>query len=232
MAAENLSRATVYRRLKAKRETALAKAARLGNGRDHQNGHREGWHPTPPRGTYALLAVESFAGTVWECACGDGAISTVLLAAGCNVLSTDLIDRGFGRGGHDFLADHVTLVDHVVTNPPYGPQRGLSARFVAHALTRIQPGGTVCMLLPINWEAAARHRHLMAKCARRYTFSRRLPMHRGNYTGKKHSPQLNVAWYVFSNEHTGPTLTTVLPPDCGEMPTSAANPPGRMPTAA
>jgi hypothetical protein len=27
-----------------------------------------------------------------------------------------------------------------------------------------------------------------------------------------------VAWYVFSNEHTGPTLTEVLPPDCGEVP--------------
>lgn len=30
------------------------------------------------------------------------------------------------------------------------------------------------------------------------------------------TPQLDVSWYVFKNEHTGPTQTAVLPPDCGE----------------
>jgi hypothetical protein len=204
------------KRLKAKREARLAKAARMGNGRDPANEHPEGFHPTPPRGTYALLTRESFHGVIWECACGDGAISRILEAAGYDVDSTDLVCRGYGRGGHDFLTDHTTIADHIITNPPYGPQRGLSARFVEHALSRIKPGGTVCMLLPINWEAAQSHRHLMAKCCRRYTFSRRLEMHRGGYTGKRGSPQLNVAWYVFSNEHTGPTATVVLPPECGE----------------
>ena len=73
------------------------------------------------------------------------------------------------------------------------------------------------MLLPINWGAAQSHRRLMAKCCRKWTFSRRLEMHRGGYTGKKSSPQLNVAWYVFKNEHTGGTVEVVLPPDCGEV---------------
>jgi hypothetical protein len=218
MVKDHVSRATVYRRLKAKREAQLAKAARMGNGRDHLNGHPDGFYPTPPRGIHALLAVETLAGVLWECACGDGAISRVLEAAGYQVISTDLVDRGYGCGGHDFLADHTTVVDHIITNPPYGPAPGLSTRFVAHSLTRIRPSGTVCMLLPINWEAAQSRRHLMAKCCRRYTFSRRLPMHRGGYAGKKGNPQLNVAWYVFSNAHTGPTQTTVLPPDCGEVP--------------
>jgi hypothetical protein len=111
-----------------------------------------------------------------------------------------------------------------VTNPPYGPARGLAARFVAHALTRIRPGGSVCMLLRTNWEAPQGHVHLMARCCRKYTFSRRLKMHRGGYTGKKHSPQLDVSWYVFSNEHDGPTQTVVLPPDCGEEATKFATP--------
>ena len=212
--AEGVSRRTAFRRLKAKHKARLAKAARMGNGRDHLNQHRDGYYPTPPRGARALLARESFKGVLWECACGDGAISRVLEAAGFQVMSTDLVDRGYGRGGHDFLADHTTLADHVVTNPPYGPARGLSARFVEHALTRIRPGGTVCMLLRTNWEAPQAHQRLMARCCRKYTFSRRLKMHRGGYTGSKHSPQLDVSWYVFSNEHTGPTQTEVLPPDC------------------
>jgi hypothetical protein len=213
---DGVSRATAFRRLKAKREARLAKAARMGNGQDRLNQHPDGFYPTPPRAVRALLARESFKGVLWECACGDGAISRILEAAGFEVISTDLIDRGFGRGGHDFLTDRTTVVDFVVTNPPFGPARGLAARFVEHALTRIRPGGLVYMLLRTNWEAPQAHQRLMARCCRKYTFSRRLKMHRGGYTGKKHSPQLDVSWYVFSNEHTGPTQTSVLPPDCGD----------------
>jgi hypothetical protein len=126
-------------------------------------------------------------------------------AACSSAAITDLADRGYGRSGHDFLADHNTRVDHVVTNPPYGPV--LSTRFIAHALTRIRPNGTVCMLLPVAWGTRQTRRHLMAKCCRKWEFSRRLQMHRGDYSGKKASPQLDVAWYVFANEHAGPTAT-------------------------
>jgi hypothetical protein len=156
MSKEGVSRRTAFRRLKAKHKARLAKAARMGNGRDPRNGHPDGYHPTPPRGARALLARESFKGVIWGCACGDGAISRILEAEGLEVISTYLVDRGYGRGGHDFLADNAALVDHIITNPPYGPARGLSAQFVEHALTRIRPGGTVCMLLRTNWEAPRR----------------------------------------------------------------------------
>jgi hypothetical protein len=213
---EGVSRATAYRRLKAKHKAWLAKTARTGNGRDCLNQHPDGYHPTPPRAVHALLARESFKGVLWECACGDGAISRILEAAGFEVISTDLVDRGYGRGGHDFLADNGMVADHIITNPPYGPARGLAARFVEHALSRVRPGGTVCMLLRTNWEAPQAHRHLMARCCRKYTFSRRLEMRRGGYVRRKGSSQLDVSWYVFSNEHTGPTQTVVLPPECGD----------------
>ncbi len=61
------------------------------------------FYPTPPEATRALLSVENFDGDIWEPACGDGAISRELTAAGYNVTSTDLIDRGFGTGGQNFL---------------------------------------------------------------------------------------------------------------------------------
>jgi hypothetical protein len=138
-------------------------------------------------------------------------------AAGFEVISTDIVDRGYGRGGHDFLADNATLADHIITNPPYGPARGLSAQFVEHALTRTARRDGL-YAPAANWEAPQAHQHLMARCCRKYTFSRRLEMHRGGYAGKKHSPQLDVSWYVFSNEHTGLTQTEVLPPDCGDGP--------------
>ena len=82
MEKDGVSRATVFRRLKAKHGAQLAKMARSGNGRDHLNQHPDGYHPTPPRGTHALLAVESFHGVLWECACGEGDISRILESAG------------------------------------------------------------------------------------------------------------------------------------------------------
>ena len=78
------------------------------------------FYPTPPEAVRALLSVESFEGSVWEPACGDGAISKVLEAAGYQVVSTDLIDRGYGAGRQDFLKSDRTFAKNIITNPPYG----------------------------------------------------------------------------------------------------------------
>ena len=40
---------------------------------------------------------------IWECACGEGHLSKLLEQKGFNVKSTDLIDRGYGEGGIDFI---------------------------------------------------------------------------------------------------------------------------------
>ena len=62
---------------------------------------------------------------IWECACGNGALSKVLIANNYKVCSTDLIDRGFGLSGVDFLEtqhlpDETECYDwDILTNPPY-----------------------------------------------------------------------------------------------------------------
>lgn len=76
------------------------------------------FYPTPPWATYALLEREKFTGTVWECACGDGAMSNALDNAVNLVESSDLYDRGFGEVGVDFIGAGRTE-DNIVTNPPY-----------------------------------------------------------------------------------------------------------------
>ena len=108
------------------------------------------FYPTPPEATRALLSVESFDGDIWEPACGDGAISRVLTDAGHDVISTDLIDRGFGTGGQNFLKSDKPLGKHIITNPPYGTH-GLGDAFVRRALIHAQKtGGTVAMLLNLR----------------------------------------------------------------------------------
>src|SRR5690349_21675354 len=63
------------------------------------------FYATPPEATRALLTVEGFDAPIWEPACGDGAISRPLIEAGHDVVSTDLIDRGYGTAGIDFIRE-------------------------------------------------------------------------------------------------------------------------------
>ena len=65
----------------------------------------EDFYPTHPSITQMLLDREKLEGTIWEPACGEGDMSEVLIKEGYDVLSTDLIDRGYGEGGIDFLDD-------------------------------------------------------------------------------------------------------------------------------
>jgi hypothetical protein len=104
------------------------------------------FYPTPPEAVRALLSVESFDGSIWEPACGEGAISKVLTDAGHRVVSTDRYAYGFGGTGVDFLAERTPRAKHIVTNPPYG--FGLADAFLlkALALTR-KTGGKVAFLL-------------------------------------------------------------------------------------
>ena len=61
------------------------------------------FYPTPPEATEILLNKFTFNGDIWECACGDGSMSKVLEQKGYDVYSSDLIDRGYGESGVDFL---------------------------------------------------------------------------------------------------------------------------------
>lgn len=54
------------------------------------------YYATDPRAVEMLLKLEQFSPVIWEPACGEGHISKVLQAHGYEVISTDLIYRGFG----------------------------------------------------------------------------------------------------------------------------------------
>jgi hypothetical protein len=91
-------------------------------------------YPTPPEGTEALLKVEQFKGPIWEPACGRGDMAEVLKTAGHEVLSTDLIDYGYGRHEMarfvDFLEQSHLYCPNIVTNPPFK----IAEKFLLHAI--------------------------------------------------------------------------------------------------
>ena len=163
------------------------------------------FHETPRMAIKALLAVEIFIGPIWEPACGLGAISTILEEHGHTVVSTDLVERGFGIGRVDFLLEQHGLAPNVITNPPYK----LADEFARRACDLTT--GKVALLTRVAWLAGQkRYRALFSTYpfARVWVFSRRLPMmHRVGYDGPKATSTVDYAWFVFDHAHAGaPTI--------------------------
>lgn len=176
---------------------------------DTINRERDDFYPTPPRGTQALLAVERFVGSIWEPACGDGSMSRELEAAGYEVYSSDLIDRGFGAARSiDFLLDYETVAENIITNPPFK----LAQEFVEHALARATI--KVAMLCRLAWLEGKERRLLFERTplARVWVFSSRLPMLRnGDPMMAGGGGMIAFAWYVWDHTHSGPPTLGWLP---------------------
>lgn len=166
------------------------------------------FYRTSPQAVLPLLQVEQFPGTVWEPACGDGAISELL----CQrpeverVLSSDLIDRGYGHVGLDFLTcDWWEGVDHVVTNPPYS----LAIEFALRVLQedKLPPGGKLALFCRTLWlEGSRRHARLFGPHppSRVWTHRRRVPIARGPDMPMR-TGLISFSWYVWEAGWTGPT---------------------------
>ena len=88
------------------------------------------FYATDPRALEMFLTAFAIDGlhlheNIWEPACGMGHLSKVLEDLGHNVLSTDLIDRGYGivNSDTDFLNGkyytHTKFDGDILTNPPY-----------------------------------------------------------------------------------------------------------------
>lgn len=81
------------------------------------------FYPTPAHAVESILAVEPLEGSIYECACGDGAICKVLekFYPESHIHASDLIDRGYGTSGVDFLTHNYGeyRFDNIITNPPY-----------------------------------------------------------------------------------------------------------------
>jgi hypothetical protein len=175
-----------------------------GKGRQGQEYYR-----TPAAAPESLLANERFSPCVWECACGDGAISRVLEAHGYKVISTDLHERGCGEAGVDFLKATKLLAPDIVTNAP----NSLAQEFAIHALDL--GVRKLALLQPLTWLAGAERYRLLwsrGKLARVWAFSPRLTLWRGDDEyAQNDGGMTDYAWFVFEREHAGAPQLDWLP---------------------
>lgn len=163
------------------------------------------FYRTPPKATEALLSVEQFDGNILEPACGDGAISRILVDHSHDVISTDLVYRGYGeQTNYDFLSDdYPYLADNVVTNPPftYGQQ------FIELALKRTTRKVAILGKLQLLEGIKRRAMFETTPFTRLWVFSKRITMARNGEREKYSSSMIAFGWYIWQHGYVGqPTI--------------------------
>jgi hypothetical protein len=79
-------------------------------------------YQTPPEALIPLLPHLKKNWVIWECAAGDGNLTTALREKGFKVISTDILS------GKDFLKYEPQHYDCIITNPPYSLKQAFLER--------------------------------------------------------------------------------------------------------
>ena len=176
---------------------------------NHTDKERESndYYATEPKAVELLLELETFAPYVWECACGAGHLSEVLMSKGYTVISSDLIDRGYGYSGVDFLQSAKQFDGDIVTNPPYR----YAKEFVEHALKIVTDGHKVAMFLKVQFLEGKARRELFEKYPPKVIYvasSRLLCAKNGEFEKMRQGGGSAVAyaWFVWEKGFTGDTI--------------------------
>lgn len=165
------------------------------------------YYATEPKAAELLCELETFSPTIWECACGEGHLSEVLKTKGYKVLSSDLVDRGYGKGGIDFLNCQTKFVGDIITNPPYK----YAKEFVEHALEIITNGHKVAMFLKVQFLEGKARKELFEKYPPKKIYvssSRLLCAKNGDFESmrKGGGSAVAYAWFIWEKGYTGDTI--------------------------
>nr|DAS58898.1 MAG TPA: adenine-specific methyltransferase [Caudoviricetes sp.] len=162
------------------------------------------YYATEPRAVELLLEQEEFESTIWEPACGEGHISKVLTDHGYKVISTDLIDRGYGEGVIDFLTCDAPIVHFpydIITNPPYK----YATEFAEKALELVAKYQKVAMFLKLTFMESKKRKSFFQKYPPRkvYVSSGRLMCGFNGQFKENSGRAIAYAWYVWEKGFKG-----------------------------
>lgn len=158
------------------------------------------FYPTHPDCTHALLKLELQhirKKKVLEPCCGDGAISKILTGLGIETVSRDLIDRGFGDVGEDFLTSTDNGgCDALITNPPYA----LAEKFIRHGFEVMGVKYMAMLVKSQFWHAKSRQQLFIDHPPSTIYFMSWRP----DFLGLG-APTMDFIWTVWRDDHVGPT---------------------------
>lgn len=166
-------------------------------------------YTTPPWATEVFAEKEPLPKRLWECCCGMGHISEVLLERGHEVSSTDLYDHGYGEPGIDFLKFEDPDIDCVITNPPFDKE-GTHMKMLKHALA--MPNiKKVCFFLPMQFLETPDRADWLENCehfSKVYSFASRVKcLTKGEESLSRNNTAKHFAWFVFDKSHDGSPAT-------------------------
>lgn len=165
----------------------------------------EDYYATEPAATEWLCRLERFDGRqILEPACGEGHISKVLKAHGYDVVSRDIVDRGYGAVA-DFLSiDNLEWDGDIVTNPPYR----YAKEFVEKALQIVPAGRKVAMFLKLTFLEGQARRSLFraAHPARIWVSSSRLKCAINGAFDTIGSSASAYAWFIWEKGYASDTI--------------------------
>lgn len=167
------------------------------------------YYATEPKATQLLLHNEKFSQIIWEPACGGGHMSEVIKTNGYDVVSSDIIDRGYsGTKVINFLEYQEKNTYDIITNPPYK----YAKEFAEHALEISEDGVKIAMFLKLTFLESKKRKELFLKYPFKtlYVSSSRLQCAKnGDFKKYKKGTGTAVAygWYVWEKGFTGkPTI--------------------------
>ncbi|MBR9779637.1 MAG: SAM-dependent DNA methyltransferase [Rhodospirillales bacterium] len=174
-----------------------------GQSKTSKGRRKHDFYPTEPEATESLLRkMPHLAGCkIWENACGAGHIARVLEYHGCEVVGTDLIDRGYGKGEVNFLSTVRPKAKIIVTNPPFE----LAGPFIEHAM-RMHIEEMWLLLKTQFFQAGSR---LGLKDRYRPQWKLELSW-RVDFTGEG-AGTMDCAWFGWHRDHSRGTGWDVLP---------------------
>ena len=169
---------------------------------------KEDYYATPKEATESLLNSFSLEGckTFYEPACGEGHISKVLkrFYPDKHIKSTDLINRGYGIGGINFLdLNSEQKWDCIITNPPFK----FAQEFIEKGLKFSKK--YVIMFAKIQLLEGVARKKLFNKFPPKYVyvFTKRVnPLRNGSpvdENGKKWASTMCFAWFVWEIGFSG-----------------------------
>lgn len=159
------------------------------------------YYATQPIAAELLTKIETLSPNIWECACGEGHLAKVFTEKGFNVLATDLIDRGYGQGGVDFLECTEMFDGDIVTNPPYR----YAQEFIEKALDLVADGHKVCMFLKVQFLEGKSRRKLYDIAPPRTVWVSSSRIQCGK-NGVFKGSMIAYAWFVWEKGYKGDTV--------------------------
>jgi len=164
------------------------------------------FYATPYASVHAILRKETLKGSILEPACGSGNISQILKMYYPNqlIVSTDLVDRGYGIPNVDFLThDFGKKFDNVITNPPFK----YAQQFIEKGLE--WSNDKVLMFAKVQLLEGQARRKMWDAVPLKYVYvfsERQNPLPNNtlfNEKGKKWNSTMCFSWFVFQHGFHG-----------------------------